>query len=384
MSRPHEIALAIRLGVPHLERVAKGIREFARAHTDWRFFMNPETHDLSPLALEGWRGEGVIAMCNTREEEGVLKSLGCPVVNISGALEKTIFPRVRPDYREIGRRAAAYLWKRGFRRLGYYGVEGVWYSREIESGYREFGEAQGVAIASLRSASTIGETPRWDQGQEELDAWLLEFEKPFAILAAHDPRATMVIRACDRNGLAVPREVGVIGVNDDTSTCEASRPTLTSIERNGEALGWKVAEFLDEMIAQQLLNPAREIVIPPGEVRVRESTQTFAIDHPALREAVAFVEAHHAQPISVDQIAAAAGKSRRWIEDRFRAELQCSPSEFLRLVRVETATDLLSADQKLGIGELADRCGFSGTRQINAAFRAVAGMSVREFALERG
>jgi LacI family transcriptional regulator len=376
-SRRQEIALAIRVGVPHLERVAQGIREFAQAHTEWRFLVSPETHDLPPVSLKGWRGDGVIALCNTQEDERVLRGLGCPVVNISGALRRSHFPRVRNDYREIGRGAALYLRQRGFRRFGFYGVSGVWYSEEIEKGYCESIETLGFSVEALRSASTIGDLPRWDQGQEELERWLLSMEAPFAILAAHDPRATMVIRACERIGLRVPTDVAVIGVNDDTGTCETSRPTLTSIERDGNAVGWRVAKTLNRMIEGEMVES--EIVLPPGGIRERESTGAFAVEHAALVAAVRFVEEHYGESIGVDQIAEASEKSRRWLEEAFRRELNRSPSEFLKETGVEAAGARLAEERGVGIGVLAGACGFSGTRQINEAFRRLKGVGVREF-----
>lgn len=73
-----EIALAIRVGVPHLARVAQGIRDYADSETGWRFLISPETHDLPPASLKSWRGDGVIAQCNTREEVQILADLECP------------------------------------------------------------------------------------------------------------------------------------------------------------------------------------------------------------------------------------------------------------------------------------------------------------------
>lgn len=380
---PHEIALAIRLGVPHLERIAHGIREYAGAKTNWRFLMNPETHDLPPTALKGWQGDGVIALCNTREDEHVLENLGCPVVNISGAIRKTRFARVRNDYEAIGRKAAKYFWQRGFRRVGFYGVQGVWYSSEIERGFAQtLAELGGASARVIHSASTIGETPNWNQGQEELELWLSSMEPPFAVLAAHDPRATMVIRACERVGLRVPNDVAVLGVNDDTSTCESSFPTLSSIERNGRELGRRVARHLDELIRGDFTATAsdaeKEIVIAPGEIVQRESTQAFAVDHPQLRRAVQFVEARFRESISIEEIADSCGKSRRWLEEVFRKQLDRSPSEFLRELRVECAREILEEDPQLKLVDLARAVGFSNGRQMNAAFLKVVGAKPRE------
>lgn len=372
-----EVALAIRVGVPHLGRVAQGIRDYADANTDWRFLISPETHDLPPHSLEGWKGGGVIAQCNTATEVRILSELKCPVVNISGALEESPFPRVINDYREIGKRAADFLRERGFRRFGFYGVADVWYSAEIEAGFSASVRDNGFTVDTLRSASTMEAVPRWDHGQEELEKWLTLQQSPFAVMAAHDPRAAMVIRACERVGLNVPSDVAVIGVNDDTVTCETSRPTLTSIRRNGQTVGRLAAETLDRLMRGETVE--NEIVIPPSRFVERESTRTLAIDHPALAAAVEFIRAHLHEPIGVDQIVTASEQSRRWLEEAFRRELNCSPAEFLRRERVNQARRILRQSSAIRRGELAAKCGFSGTRQLNSVFERETGSSVKAF-----
>lgn len=375
--RHREVALAVRVGVPHLERVADGIRQYAEKRARWRFLINPETHDLQPASLKGWKGDGVIALCNTSADQRVLKTLKCPVVNISGARRQSTFPRVRNDYREIGRRGGAYLRGRGFRRFGFYGVEDLWYSDEIEIGLAEFAVANQIPVTSLHAENPLEGIPRWNRGQDELEKWLRRMEPPFAVLAAHDPRAAIVIRACEHIGLEVPRDVAVIGVNDDTMTCETCRPRLTSIDRNGFDVGWRAALTLDRMMRGQSV--ASEYVIEPGETTERESTKAMAVERAELAVAIQFVETHLHKAIGIDQLAEACGKSRRWLEDAFRSELNCSPSEFLQRHRVEAAVAALDSNEYPTLSQLAQGCGFSGSRQLNAALRRIYGCSAREY-----
>ena len=372
-----EVALAFRGGVPHLDRVAQGIRQYAHARANWRFLIGPETHDLSPLALEGWNGDGVIAMCNTDEEEERLLQLPCPVINISGVLRESRIPRIRNDYREIGRAAARHLRQRRFRRFGFYGVADVWYSAEIEAGFREEVGVLGFSVESHLCSSSFGEVQSWDQGQDELEQWLKGLGGPTGILAAHDPRATMVIHACERVGLGVPEDVAVIGVNDDTMTCETIRPSLSSIDRDSRSLGVRVAETLDAMMRGVTFG--EEIVLPPGGVVERDSTKTLVIGHPALAAAVDLIYNEFQRPISVDDLAMASGKSRRWLEDAFRRELECSPAGLLSRVRVEQPLVRLEADDSFGLGELAAQRGFSGTRHMNQTFLREKGNQSPEF-----
>lgn len=96
----------------------------------WRFLIIPENYDL-PLGLTGWNADGVIALCNTSADQQVLQELECPVINISGALRQSPFPRVRNDFRKLARIGASFLRSRGIRLFRFYGVEGIWYSDEI-------------------------------------------------------------------------------------------------------------------------------------------------------------------------------------------------------------------------------------------------------------
>ena len=372
-----EIALAFPIGISHMHQIAEGIRDYAAGDTRWRFVMCPESHNLPPSALEGWEGDGVIALCNTADDQRVLAELRCPAVNISGAFADSVAPRVHVDYRQIGARAASHLRQRGFRRFGFYGVADVWYSEQIELGFREAVQAFGLTNEALHCNSTLGPRSSWGVRWGELESWLLSMERPFAVMAANDPRAAMVIRACERIGLKVPEEVAVIGNNDDLVYCETCHPTLTSVARNSHEVGLRAAEMLDHLMQGK---PApREIIVPAGEVRERESTRTLAIEHPAVRKAVRFIEAEYRRNIGVEQIAGACGRSRRWLENAFREELQCPPAEVLEQIRIRVVLVRLADDPSRHVGNLALETGFSGARRLHATFHRRMGMSIKEF-----
>lgn len=93
-----------------------------------------------------------------------------------------------------------------------------------------------------------------------------------------------------------------------------------------------------------------------------------------------FVSAHFHTNIGVVQIAAASGQSRRWLEDAFRRELNCSPAEFLQRRRVSAVVRHIREQGRSGLGIVAEKCGFSGTRQLNASFEREMRMSVKRFA----
>lgn len=371
-----EIALAINVGITHLERVVRGIREYAERHAQWRFLVSPETHYLSPTALEGWRGDGVIALANTDDDFRVLASLACPVVNLSGVRETSAFPRVRPDYEQLGRMAARHLADQGYRRFGFYGVANVWYSRTFERGFSSELGTRGFQCEVLQVPATLSEKTRWDIGQGELELWLGNFKPPFAVMAAHDPRAAMVIRACESLGLRVPEDVAVIGVNNDTVACESCRPPLTSIERNDHEIGRVAARLLDRLIRGSSA-PKGDTVVSPGMVRERSSTDYLAVEHPDLMVVLDYARVHFREPIGVAELVAAGPRSRRWLEDAFVESLGCTPRAFLLRLRFREARRCLTERPEMPLGHVAESCGYSGTRQLNAHFRKELGTEAK-------
>lgn len=377
-TRTKEIALAINTGVPHLQRIAQGIRDYADRHrTDWRFMVSAEMFNLTPTALKGWSGGGVIAHCETPDDERALLRLGCPVVNVSGVLPQSSLPRICNDNREVGRLAALNLLRRGFRRFGYYGISGAWYSSGREAGFGEEIEAAGASLEVLRSVGSFARLPRWDHHQDDLDRWLASIQPPFAVMGVHDPRAAMVIRACRRIGLRVPADVAVIGCANDPVICEWQRPTLSSIDLDAWTLGFRSAEMLDRMMKRRQV-PAETVVSPRG-VMERDSTDTHSFEQPQIAAAIRFIETEFQRPVSVDEIAEASGKSRRWIEQMFRRELGASPSEFLKQTRVRAVANHLKQDPAARPGQLASTCGFNSNRQMYTAFLKKMAMSVDDY-----
>lgn len=109
------------------------------------------------------------------------------------------------------------------------------------------------------------------------------------MIACNDLRGQQVLDAARRAGLAVPEEVGVIGVDDDALLCDLCDPPLSSVRCNPEEIGYRAAEQLDAIMAARrdstggLLPPdTREILVPPLGVTTRQSTDILAIADPTL------------------------------------------------------------------------------------------------------
>jgi AraC-like DNA-binding protein len=92
----------------------------------------------------------------------------------------------------------------------------------------------------------------------------------------------------------------------------------------------------------------------------------------AIRRARAFIDDRYAEPITLDQIAAEAGRSKFHLSRIFAEAIGMPPHAYLRQVRVWRATELL----RLGAlaQEAADRTGFSDQAHMTHTFRDVIGL----------
>lgn len=102
------------------------------------------------------------------------------------------------------------------------------------------------------------------------------------------------------------------------------------------------------------------------------------VEHRATRAAKDFVEMHLAEPLTVADIAAAAGVSERTLQSAFRSELATTPIAYLKARRLERAradlADAATADA-VGVTTIAARWGFGHLGRFAAEYRARFGES---------
>ncbi|GAA2751263.1 helix-turn-helix domain-containing protein [Amnibacterium kyonggiense] len=108
----------------------------------------------------------------------------------------------------------------------------------------------------------------------------------------------------------------------------------------------------------------------------RTSAAGTHVHSAAIRRALAHIDEHSAEPLTVGEIAAAARVSIRGLQSAFRRELGVTPLERLHTVRLAAAReDLLRADATAGttVAEVAHRWGFGHAARFAARYRAVYG-----------
>jgi AraC-like DNA-binding protein len=97
-----------------------------------------------------------------------------------------------------------------------------------------------------------------------------------------------------------------------------------------------------------------------------------------LARAVAFTLSHLHEPVTVPEIARAAGLSERSLHRRLVADCGLNPRQLLHTARMLRAMELLD-DPAVSVGEASLRAGFVSMGSFSLAFKAFAGQSPSEW-----
>ena len=371
-SRERIVAVTIPVGPPHIERIRRGILDYAAEKGNWSLRFGLDGTSLSLEGLHHFRGDGIIVMPETMRDFEIARSIRLPTVNLASSDSARTLNTVTIDNFQAGVEAGRHLVERGYRRFAYYGVKGLHYSEERQAGFREATEAVCGDMEVFEEPSDLDPATRWKIAHTELDDWLARIEKPAGLLAAHDYRAALIHERCPYLNIHLPRDLGLVGMDDDACVCEGTLPTITSVRHDGEAIGYEAAALLDHLMDQvhirNTVKPKR-ILVPPAKIVARKSTDVYITDDPRLAAAVAFMREHFHEGITIPDILENLSGSRRWLERACKKQFGISPYHFLCRMRVRHAEALLREDPGIHLDTLVGLCGFSDTRNLKQVCR---------------
>lgn len=96
---------------------------------------------------------------------------------------------------------------------------------------------------------------------------------------------------------------------------------------------------------------------------------------PGILRAMAYIEDHLSEPLTLEKIAAEAGISPNYFSTLFRRFCGVTLWEHVQTKRIELAIRLLRSGEKQNILEIALACGFNNTANFNKAFRRHTGVT---------
>ena len=366
---------------PHLPWRNDGVRRFA-LEAGWNLI------DSSRLigglgGLAGWRGDGAIVTLRDDAETPAfvrrMRRSGIPVVDLSNQRPDIRIPRVCLDNVAIGRLAAEHFASFNHRYAAWFSTH--WMNVHAQ---RFAGFCEGWGRKAERWVLREGVPPGRRNDARAVARWLSSrltaAPKPLALFCHCIEDAARILFECETCGIRVPEEVAILATGDDQTMCETQSVPLSCIPQQGERQGYEAAALLQKLMDGEP-PPRGPVLIPPGDLIVRASTDWTAASDPLVAKALALVAGNLSRPWGVAQLSRELGVPPLRLGRHFTAELGRTPGAEILRQRLSKARTLLR-ETRLPLGEIAKQCGFCHASYLSNLFRRDTGLSPRAWRRE--
>lgn len=365
----------------------RGILRYSRLHGPWSLSVAAGHLDQAMPKGSAWGGTGIIARIKSPEMERLLRATGIPYV--ASTLFEARSPRVGSrcgeictDSVAIARMGATHLLEAGLRRFAFCGFANCQWStvreKEFSQCVRDRGcscETHHIALANwMQRPSWISS---WEQEQPILARWVKGLPKPVGVMACNDACGMELLQVCTAEGLRVPDEVAVVGVDNDEMMCELSNPPLSSIALDVDKAGYEAARLLDGLMSGRSAE-GQVVWVEPTDVVPRRSSDVIAQEDPLVAQALHLIHEQARRALSVNDVTSEVGVSRRTLERHFTRSLGRSILSEIMRCHVERAKRLL-LETDLPCHQVATEAGFGSLKTFNRSFSRKAGTTPQDF-----
>lgn len=377
MKRRKVVALLIESSNAYARGLLEGIVKYHREHDAWSIYLPEQERGAAPPAwLKNTRIDGAIARIETDRIAKAVSSLKVPVVDVSSARRVASIPWIETDDQAIARMAFEHLLERGFRHFAFCGPKGLNWSRWRQEGFIDCCKQAGHPCEIYQTPSPF-RTANVSNTQRELTAWLAKLPKPIGLFCAYDITAQVILDHCRNEGIAVPEQIAVIGVDNDPILCELARPSLTSIAPDAIGAGYFAAQWLDQAMSNRSASKRADYsvpfrLMPPMGLVLRQSTDITAVADTVVAKAIEFIRDHACDGIQVEDVLRHVALSRRMLETRFVSAIGKTPHAMISMIRLTRAKELLQQTD-LSIDAIAQKSGFQHVEYMSVAFRKAFG-----------
>ena len=214
-----------------------------------------------------------------------------------------------------------------------------------------------------------------------LSEWLKSLPPNTGVLAANDAVAACVIACCRRLRIDIPRDIALVGVDNDKLRCEGATPQIASVQLDFEQAGYLAGQLLDGRIAHPKRRRRVAEFGPLGLIR-RASMRSSPVMGHRIVSAMEMIRARACEGLSAVDVVRHIGGSRRSAEMRFRETIGKSILEEIMDVRFARIFYLLE-NTDTTFDALASFSGFAGFESMRKTFRRRTGLSPSEWRRSR-
>ena len=388
---PPRILLALWMNGVFGQEVVEGIHEWLReSGAVWRirFADSEKLFDASVQWMMRDKGlDGVISFFHCPNQMAMAHRARIPFVilapdSLDAPLPKAYCHRdvacVECDLSAVARTAADHLLARAeFRSAGYaesYFDHG-WSRKRGDAVVAEFARRGIQTRRFLHYGKPSPYAAKSGPDFDSLALWLRALEKPAAIVAANDATAVDVIRICEMEGIAVPRDVAVLGMDDNPVHCQHCEPNVSSVHFDGRRAGRLSAQALAAMMDGLPAPPREALRYGALTIARRASTAATPSIGEIVQRALDYIDANACSGATLSDVVRHCHYSRTLVTLRFRQMTGKSVKEAIRTRRLDEARRLLR-ETPLPAEEIAPRCGYENVSALRRAFVRDTGLTM--------
>lgn len=291
----------------------------------------------------------------------------CPKI-INTCPESTCIdlPNIQTDDQAIGIEAANYYIRRKYKSFAHISKDSKIWSVHRNAGFQMQIEEVGYQSVEIE----------WAESNHCFDP-LIDLPRPLAVFAPSDAIARNAVERILDFGVNIPRDIVVLGVDDDPYQNALCSIPLSSVRLPGHRIG----ELAAEMAYIWILNnkaPKPITNLNPIDVVTRMSTDNAYCENELVSDALDLIGEHIKEITCTQDLVDQLQIPRRTVEWHFRKELGHSIHEELSHARIEKARELL-VTTPLTCEEVAHRVGLSQGRMLTLLFKRKLGMTPSEY-----
>ena len=278
---------------------------------------------------------------------------------------------------ETARAAARELLSTGFGNFAFvHGPERKKWSDLREKSFADSLALNGKTCSVFAHAADRADAVHWISA---LRRFVAALPRPCAVFAANDRTAESVLSVAAIEGIQVPSEMAVIGVDNFTPICEHTTPPLSSIEPNFRRGGNLAAlMLLASLMSKGRWRGSRVQTFGPLRVARRASSRVLSFADRHVSAALDLIRGEACAGLTSAQVAAAFPCSRRMADMRFRRATGHTILDEIHAVQLERAKEL-AGNPNMPLKAISDFCGFTNPNSLRKFFRRETGMTMSKW-----
>ena len=351
-------------------RIHKGVSQMARKY-GWQLNCpkNQTSKSTQSGILKDWDGDGCIAMIECDETFNYLSDKNIPLVDLGLRNHQIPIPRMITDNEKIGELAAEHLREFGHKEIFVLDPGDNDMFKERLKYLQKFTSKEGGTVTVLKSATemqseVIDELKNIASKRgHKLEALSLGF------FAYNDSIASELISLCLKNGLRIPENIAILGVDNDDLINSSLVLGLSSVDSDQEGLGRASAKLMHDLLNPKNKIPKRKIFRhSPKSVIARRSTDCYAVRNPLVSKALHWIQNNFYKGIQATDVAEAMGVTQQGLQKAFALNYIRSPGNEIRHQRIQAVAFLLSTSNA-NLESIAKNCGYYSVNSLINSFK---------------